>query len=198
MRTTTTTTPPPPKVFAGRLNARGTRTRLPRRAGGAWPARRRCETLERRRRAARAPPSCHEPLYRCSARVWRRRWQQGPRGVQPHPRPPRELEARLAPSLSSSAQHTTSSTHNHPSSPTPRAGPTRDPPPALPPQKTHCALCILVFSQQHARCAGGCSDRGPSTDRRFASRGRGEYRLILLQKTNKLHLPKKTHLSDLL
>jgi hypothetical protein len=38
--------PPPPhhhhtKVFAGRLNARGTRTRLPRRAGGAWPARRR-------------------------------------------------------------------------------------------------------------------------------------------------------------
>ena len=26
--------PPPPKVFAGRLNARGTRTRLPRRAGG--------------------------------------------------------------------------------------------------------------------------------------------------------------------
>ena len=42
------------KVFAGRLNARGTRTRLPRRAGGAWPARRRRETLERRRRISRA------------------------------------------------------------------------------------------------------------------------------------------------
>ena len=44
------------KVFAGRLNARGTRTRLPRRAGGAWPARRRRETLERRRRRSRAAP----------------------------------------------------------------------------------------------------------------------------------------------
>jgi hypothetical protein len=42
------------KVFAGRLNARGTRTCLPRRAGGAWPARRRRETLERRRRRSRA------------------------------------------------------------------------------------------------------------------------------------------------
>ena len=42
------------KVFAGRLNARGTRTRLPRRAGGARPARRRRETLERRRRRSRA------------------------------------------------------------------------------------------------------------------------------------------------
>ena len=51
----------PPKVFAGRLNARGTRTRLPRRAGGAWPARLRRETLERRRRRSRAAlyPSCH-------------------------------------------------------------------------------------------------------------------------------------------
>ena len=46
--------PPTTKVFAGRLNARGTRTRLPRRAGGAWPARRRRETLERRRRRSRA------------------------------------------------------------------------------------------------------------------------------------------------
>ena len=59
---------------------------------------------------SRAPPSCHEPPYRCSARAWRRRWQQGPRGVPPHPRPRQELEARLAPSLSSSAQRTTSST----------------------------------------------------------------------------------------
>ena len=43
--------PPPPKVFAGRLNARGTRTRLPRRAGGARPW--------SGGDAARAPPSCH-------------------------------------------------------------------------------------------------------------------------------------------
>ena len=43
------------RFFAGRLTARGTRTRLPRRAGGAWPARRRrAETLERRRRRSRA------------------------------------------------------------------------------------------------------------------------------------------------
>ena len=35
---------------------------------------------------------------------------EGPRGVPPHPRPRQELEARLAPSLSSSAQRTTSST----------------------------------------------------------------------------------------
>ena len=100
----------PPKVFAGRLNARGTRARAShgapaargRRAGGARPW--------SGGDAARAPPSCHEPPYRRSARAWRRRWQQGPRGVPPHPRPRQELEARLAPSLSSSAQHTTSST----------------------------------------------------------------------------------------
>ena len=50
--------PPPPKIFAGRLNARGTRTRLPRRARGAWPARRRRETLE----AAAATPLARRPL----------------------------------------------------------------------------------------------------------------------------------------
>ena len=107
VRTTTTTTPQP-KVFAGRLNARGTRTRLPRRAGGAWPG----GAPAARDLGAAATPLARRPLlpfeppYRCSARAWRRR----SRGVPPHPRPRQELEARLAPSLSSSAQHTTSST----------------------------------------------------------------------------------------
>ena len=119
----------PHKVFAGRLNARGTRTCLPRRAGGAWPA------CRRRRRhgarpwcggdAARAPPSYQEPPYRRSARAWR--WQQGPRGVPPNPRPRQELEAHLAPSLSSSAQRCSARRLRHPHSPPGR-------------QETTCAL----------------------------------------------------------
>ena len=65
---------------------------------------------------AAATPLARRPLamsHRTGAPLERGggRWQQGPRGVPPHPRPRQELEARLAPSLSSSAQlHTTSST----------------------------------------------------------------------------------------
>ena len=105
MRTTTTTTRSSRAVWTRAARARashGAPAARGRRAGGARPW--------SGGDAARAPPSCHEPPYRCSARAWRRRWQQGPRGVPPHPRPRQELEARLAPSLSSSGQRTTSST----------------------------------------------------------------------------------------
>ena len=50
--------PPPPKVFAGRLNARGTRTRLPRRAGGAWPT----DAPVARDLGAAATPLARRPL----------------------------------------------------------------------------------------------------------------------------------------
>ena len=56
---------PPPKVFAGRLNARGTRTRLPRRAGGGWPARRR----PARDLGAAATPIARRPLAIMSHRT---------------------------------------------------------------------------------------------------------------------------------
>ena len=100
------------KVFAGRLNARGTRTRLPRRPGGAWPARRRRD----RDLGAAATPLARRPLamsHRTGAPLERGGGGGSKvlhRGVPPHPRPRQELEARLAPSLSSSAQHMTFST----------------------------------------------------------------------------------------
>ena len=96
----------------GRLNPRGTRTRLPRPAGRARPARRRHEPLPTGHGgdAAREPPACRQPPCRRSARAWQRWRQRVPRGVPPHPRPRQELEARVASSVSRSAKRTTSST----------------------------------------------------------------------------------------
>ena len=99
------------KVFAGRLTSRGTRTRLPRRARGAWPARRRRETLERRRPLAMSHRRNSYTLDIPTGAPLERGGGGGSKVLAVcHPTLALGRSSRLAPSLSSSAQHTTSST----------------------------------------------------------------------------------------